>query len=401
MSDKLIFTTSQACGGRIAAYVKDTTLYEVHFLEEKQVSLRENIYVGKVASVSKNLQAAFIEIKKGQNCYYPLDELSTAIFTLKQGKKPISPGDELLVQVVREAVKTKAPVVSTKLSMAGRYCVATTAFSRIRFSARLEDAEKQLLMKALSEKNQERPEDSDGAEAFGMLVRTNGRFARPDEIVEEYKTLQEKLKTIIEGAKYRSSFSLLYTPSEESFPILNNYPADLLQEIVTDDPEEYERLQCATHIPLRLYKDTTYPLSKLYNLDKQVQDSLQPHVWLKSGGCLVIQPTEALVSIDVNTGKYETGKNRRETFFKINMEAAGEIARQLRLRRLSGIIIIDFINMSDREQEKALIRKLETLFKEDPAHPVVADMTKLGLVEVTRRKNEKSLFEYLKMCGII
>ena len=142
-----------------------------------------------------------------------------------------------------------------------------------------------------------------------------------------------------------------------------------------------------------MYKDKLLPLSKLYCFEKAFKDALNEHVWLKYGAYLVIQPTEALTVIDVNTGKYESKKKKQDTFLRINLEAAQEIARQLRLRNLSGIIIVDFINMDAAEDKETLMQTLKEFLHHDPVKTVLVDMTALNLVEITRKKVRKSLAE--------
>ena len=146
---------------------------------------------------------------------------------------------------------------------------------------------------------------------------------------------------------------------------------------------------------MSFYEDRLLPLGKLYSLDKAFEEAQSERVWLKSGGYLVIQPTEALTVIDVNTGKYEGKKNTEEAFFRINREAAQESARQIRLRSLSGIIIIDFINMEEKEHQETVLEELKNAVKTDPVRPVLVDMTPLGLVEVTRKRQYRSLKEQL------
>ena len=175
-----------------------------------------------------------------------------------------------------------------------------------------------------------------------------------------------------------------------------------MDEIVTDDPEVFQAVQNYLNcygeyeIPLRFYEDKLLPLSKLYSLESVLERSLQERVWLKSGGFLVIQPTEAFVCIDVNTGKFSGKKEIQETFRKINLEAAKEIAWQLRLRNLSGIILIDFINMENQEDKKELLHTLQAYLNQDPIKGTVVDITPLNIVEVTRKKVRKPLLEEWK-----
>ena len=146
---------------------------------------------------------------------------------------------------------------------------------------------------------------------------------------------------------------------------------------------------------LRFYEDKLLPLAKLYSLEKHLEDALSQRVWLKSGGYLIIQPTEALTVIDVNTGKYDGKKRQEETFLKINMEAAKEIGRQLRVRNLSGIIVIDFISMEDKEKKQELIEYFKEVIRQDPVRTTFVDMTGLDLVEITRKKQHRPLHEQL------
>ncbi len=183
---------------------------------------------------------------------------------------------------------------------------------------------------------------------------------------------------------------------------IRNAYADRLGEIVTDDPALYAQIdrflreeQPEDAQKLRLYQDDLLPLKELYGLDKAMADALAKRVWLKSGGYLVIEPTEALVAIDVNTGKYSGKRTKRETIVKINLEAAEEIGRQLRLRELSGIVLVDFIDMEEEEDRACLLDHLRTVVQKDPVKTTVVDMTELGLVELTRKKLRRPLHEQL------
>ena len=175
-----------------------------------------------------------------------------------------------------------------------------------------------------------------------------------------------------------------------------------MSEILTDLPEVYAKVEeyrrdypALLSVPLRLYADPLLPLANLYNLHRQLERALQKNVWLKSGGYLVIEPTEALTVIDINTGKSMDQKNPQKHFLKTNLEAADEIAAQIRLRNLSGIVIIDFIDLASAADRETVMRRLRAAVKEDPVPVYVVDMTKLELVEMTRKKIEKSLAEQL------
>lgn len=410
MADKLLFA---ACSGkpdiRMAAYIKSDRLCEVHFSSEEARTTFGRIYIGKIVSLSENLKAAFVDIGVGINGYLPLTELKNTHFTKKYGKKPICVGDELLVQVAREAVKSKGPTLTTSLSISGTYVVLSTERYEVKCSAKLSKEQREYVLRTFNEWQNSReaqlhsvvqqtdevatPTDQDEkGVSYRVMFRTNCGYVEDSAcIFAEYKKLSALLTSIIQKAPHMTCFSCIYAPDGGVLRALNRLPHTAYEEIVTDDPKELSLLSENTNVPVRLYADKTLPLAKLYNIDRQIEQALQKQVWMKSGACLMIEPTEALVSIDVNTGKCEHGKNREETFFKINLEAAEEIARQLRLRRLSGMIIIDFINMKNAEHKQMLMESLRRAFLNDPLHPVVVDMTKLGLVEVTRRKNESTL----------
>lgn len=236
---------------------------------------------------------------------------------------------------------------------------------------------------------------------YGFIVRTNSAYVREDLIIREIKNLIDIYENIRTYGVHKTCFSLLYrTPPNYICDIRDGY-SDQVDEFVTDDTELYENMKeyLEKHQPedlekLRLYQDSTISLSNLYGIKEKLKDAIKPMVWLKSGGTLVIQPTEALTVIDVNTGKAIAGKKQvQETFLKINLEAAREIARQIRLRNLSGIIIVDFIDMELQEHKDLLMKELENYLKRDPIKTTLVDMTTLGLVEITRKKVRKPLHE--------
>ena len=211
------------------------------------------------------------------------------------------------------------------------------------------------------------------------------------------------MRHIAEIADKRTCYSCLYQSKPEYVEFVQNTYQTEYEEIVTDLPEVYEVLQkemsnvlSGNDKALRLYEDAGLPLYKLYSVETRVKELLDKKVWLKSGGYLVIEPTEALISIDVNTGKCEKGKNKEETSFQINMEAAEMIALQLRARNLSGMILVDFINLKKKEHESRLMEYMKSLLKQDSVTASVVDMTGLGLMDLTRKKVSPSFAEQMK-----
>ena len=361
---------------------------------EEERSLIGNIYVGKVKNIVKNIDAAFVEIKKGVLCFLPLSEAEGAIFVTPKEQQKLVVGDELLVQVLKDGIKTKAPVVSTNLNFTGRYFVLTTKRkNELGISNKLGEEDR----KRLSEYARKKEED-----AFGMIVRTNAKNASEEELDAEFAYLKEVHDKVVNYGVHRSVFSLLMQDEAPYIKQLRNIRQDALEEIITDDKEIFDQAyeflkahQPADMDKLRFYDDASYSLWKLYGLETMLDDATRTRVWLKSGGYLVIEPTEALTVIDVNTGKYEGGKNADATFVKINQEAAVETAKQLRLRNISGIVIIDFIDMKTEADKLDVLSTLNRELKKDPVRATLVDMTKLNLAEVTRKKVKRSLREQL------
>ncbi len=364
-------------------------------------NLLNDIYIGKVTNIVKNIDAAFVEIFPGQICFLPLKECQNAVLVNRTYDGRLLAGDEIIVQVIKEAVKTKQPVLSANLSFTGIYCVVTTGKRHMGFSSRLTEEQKSDLREYIDTIRK-----SLNREEFGYVFRTDCR-----ELDGNYEILQEELESLtrqaahtLKTAMYQTCYSRLYAASIDSADspirkscLVSSYYQSEYEEIITDDREIYEKLCSLSTLSkkIRFYEDNMLPLQKLYCVETRLAEALSKNVWLKSGGYLVIEPTEALTVIDVNTGKSIAGKNAEEHFFKINLEAAKEIAIQIRLRNISGIILIDFINMDSDERKEKLLAKLKSFLKEDHIKTDVIDITGLGLVEITRKKKNKPLWELL------
>lgn len=323
---KVIFTCQR---GRMCAFlIRDGRLHAAQVLEEAASKIGA-VYIGKVKNVAKNINACFVEIAGGELCFLPLRDLSGVCLLNRTFDGRILEGDELVVQVTRDAQKTKQTSVTLKISHPERDELLQTALHRT---------------------------------CFTCLKEAPAGFAA---VLEQLVSEEE------------------YT------------------EILTDDSALYSQLltYCQTALPdkqVRLYEDSAFSLSKLYALETKLDSAFQERVWLKSGGYLVIQPTEALTVIDVNSGKYESKRTLGETALRVNCEAAQEVALQLRLRNLSGIIIVDFINMDTRGDREQLLNLLREAVCTDRQKTHVVDMTPLGLVEITRKKGCKPLREQFR-----
>lgn len=359
---------------------------------EGNASILGNIYIGKVKQIVKNLNSAFVDFSEGCTGYYSLTDNPSHLFTGAHTGH-LKAGDEIIVQVAKEAVKTKDPVLTSNLNFTGKYAVLTAGKTMTGFSSRIGD-------RAWKDQIRPRLEALTGGRC-GVIVRTNA-YQQEDALLRETALLMERYEEVLQKAPYRLLYSLLYEAEPEYVKTIRSCPAGSLEEIITDQEEVFESLPAFLKLydldsscGLRFYCDPMLRLSSLYSLETILDQATQKRVWLKSGGYLVIEHTEAMVVIDVNTGKYSGKKTLDETLLMINLEAAKEISRQLRLRNLSGIIMVDFIDMK-READKALL--METLRRHvlpDPVKTTVVDMTPLNLVELTRKKEKKPLWEQL------
>ena len=385
--------------------IRDNNILSIQ-VERPNEHMVGNIYVGRIQSISENIAAAFVDLGDGYLTFLPLSEAKHAFVTNRKPDGKLKVGDEVMVQIIREPMKTKLAGVTTQISLAGRYAVIGVRYNEnIKELGRTESTEekKNLLhiSSKLSKKQQVRFRNIEDlqqiAEEYHLTVRTNAGELEDDEpLISEAGHLAEQFKHILQIADKRTCYSCLYREKPDYLHFIENAYTTEYDEVITDIPEIYEVLKeqlTQVDIPVRFYEDKMLPLHKLYSVEVRIKELLDKKVWLKSGGYLVIEPTEALVSIDVNSGKYEHGKDKEETFLKINMEAAEMIALQLRARNLSGIILVDFINLQKNIHNKQLMEYMKNLLKQDNVTADVVDMTGLGLVEITRKKVNPSFRE--------
>lgn len=349
----------------------------------------DEIYVGRVKDVVPNINAAFVDIRPETTCYMSLEEKCKPVFLNRKNTDKVCQGDLILVQVKKEPVKTKAGVVSSAINITGKYVALTRELqNNTGISKKITDNNKISHLKKLASEFL--------ADDYGYVIRTDAANASDEEILDELKTLAKEYEELLRIAATRKAFSLMRGTETELVKDIVSMKLDEGDEVVTDITELYEELKSRGLCNVRLYEDKLLPLMKLYSIESRIENALKSHVWLKSGGYLIIEYTEAMTVIDVNTGKFDgNSKDKEKTFLKINSEAAVEIARQLRIRNISGIIIVDFINMKSDESRKEISRVLEQELKKDHVHAVFVDYTKLGLCELTRKKVKKPLHELI------
>ncbi len=357
-----------------------------------------NIYLGKVERIVEHLNAAFVNIAPGFPCFLPLEHVKDPIMVKSSVPGKIIQDDEILVQVSREAMGGKGPALTTNLNFAGRYAVLTTENRKFGVSSKLDGNIREHFKELCTDKV---------PDSCGLIIRTNARHASDEELLAEISDLGKRMEDVLSRANTRCCYSCLYRPDPLYLTYLMGLYTEGLEEIVTDLPYVYEALSafCGRYgdlagIPLRLYEDDSLSLTGLYNLNRELVRATSREVRLKSGGFLLIEPTEAMTVIDVNSGKSSSSADKAEHIRKINLEASREIALQLRLRNLSGIIIVDFIDLDTDERRRELLGELRSRVSNDPVPVTVHDITALDLVEITRKKADKSLSEQIKQLTI-
>ena len=381
---------------RIRTYfIEDGDIVEIHSASaspsEADRHRLGDIYIGKVSNIVPNIGAAFIEIEKGVNCYYDMKDVKSAIFTHKSGNKQLCIGDELVVQISREAIKTKAPTVTGNLSFTGRYAVLTHGNTRIGVSSKIPKSLREEYKRELASLQND---------DFGLIVRTNAKDAPFEDVLEEINALKDEYYSLVRTAETRVCFSCLKSAPPSYIADLKNVYMDGMEAIIIGDHDLYTRIHMffQAELPekldlLELYDNPSFPLDKLYSTQTALDKALMERAWLKTGGYLIIQPTEALTVIDVNSGKNTSKSDSEDGAMKVNLEAAREAARQIRLRNLSGIILVDFINLNRDENTHRLLHEFRYYLSKDPIQTTLVDMTTLGLVEVTRKKVRRPLYE--------
>ena len=396
--NKLIFTELR--GRTVSVLASGNRVLQIGTAPEREDCALGTICVGRVRNIVKNINAAFVEYRPGINGYYSLAENRFHLFADgRDGSSPLKNGDEILVQISRAAVKTKDAVLTSKLSLTGQYGVLTLDGSGLGISSKIRDAGWKEQMKEWWEEEARglvSGLSGTGLPRAGFILRTNA-YGAPLEVVGlELSGQAERMARLLENGRSRTAGSILYQPEGFFVRSAMDVRKDETEEILTDLPDIYQELQEAAgdgfQVPVRFYTDS-YPLSALYRLSAALDRALGRTVWLRSGGYLVIEPTEAMTVIDVNTGKNTDKKTASETYLKTNLEAAEEIARQLRLRDIGGMVMIDFVDMVMPANRDLVLRRLVECLARDRTKHQVAEVTSLGLVQMTRKRIGQGLVE--------
>ncbi len=396
MKNQLLITRQE--DRLITAWTEEGRIRQLQIERAQSEGILGNIYVGKVRNIVKNIHAAFVEFEQGQMGYLPLKADFCPVHTdsVIHGQNRVLTGDEIIVQVEREAVKTKPPTLTGNLEFPGKYVVLSIGEKKACVSKKIKD-------KQVRKDLQEFLQEYCNRKGYGLLARTNSASASKEDLEREIDRLESRLEKLIVFGKHKKQFSCLYQAPPAYLESIQSISQENAGEVLTDDEEiftsakEFLDRSGWKDVPeVLLWNPEHGKMESVFDIGRTIEKALLPKVWLKNGAYLVIQPTEALVVIDVNTGKAIKKKDARKNFLKVNLEAAKEIAVQIRLRNLSGIILVDFIDMDSEEANKELLETFRRELGRDTVPVNLVDMTKLGLVELTRKKVRKPLYEQIQ-----
>ncbi len=388
MNKKMLINTIDEEESRMAI-VENGSLTEFTI----KMSMREptigNIYKGIIRNVRKGLHAAFVDYGEGKMGFLPLRDVDREYFE-KDGK--LSTGQEVLVQVVREAKSSKGAMLTTQLSLPGRYLVLMPNKRNGGISRKIGDETDRKRLKDLMDQV---IKDSD----MGFIVRTAGMNRTKQELHRDYQMLLRLWNDLKKKAEKTQGPALIYEESDFAVRAFRDYYTSDISEVFVDDIETLRKMKvyCKAVSPrnvrmIKQYKDEI-PIFDKYDIEDQISEIYQERVNLKSGGYIIISPTEALITIDVNSGRASGRRDVEETAFKTNIEAAGEIARQLRLRDLGGLIVIDFIDMKDKKNILEVEKTFKNALSVDRSRIQLAKISKFGILELSRQKKQSTIQE--------
>ena len=387
------------------ALVEDGELAEIYIERPCSGRMAGNIYRGKVSSVLPGMQAAFIDIGYEKNAFLYVGDIvvdkgcsedeEDAARHLKDCNigDMVKAGQELTVQVIKEPIGSKGPRVTTNITLPGRHLVLLPNAEYTGVSRRIENENERIKLKKIAGKLKPK--------GMGLIARTASEGLEEEDFIQDLDFLLKLWDGIRRKERSGPVPRLIYKDMNLVYRAVRDLFTNDTDRFIINDKKKYEKvLELADMISPELkrrveYFAKDYDIFEYYRLESKISKALSRKVWLKCGGYLIIDRTEALTVIDVNTGKYVGGKSLEDTVLKTNIEAAGEIARQLRLRDIGGIIIIDFIDMREQEHRQMVLDELKRVLRKDRTRTSVVGMTGLGLIEMTRKKVRQELSSVL------
>lgn len=386
------------------ALIEDGTLAEFYVERKKERGYTGNIYKGKVVRVLPGMEAAFVEVGLERTVFLHTSDIrrkdDKAEGTEKKQysiKDLIKEGQEIVVQITKEPIGTKGARVTTYLSLPGRFLVYMPTFSKTGVSRRIEeDDERKRLKKIVKDIK---------PEGGGLIVRTVSEGATKEELRSDVEFLQRLWKTVEKRVKKQKNPSIVYEELDLSLRMIRDVFSNDFDSFIIDSKYEYERAKSfvddvmpALSKKVKLHDAAKYndkPLFDTYGIEVDLVKAFEKNVYLKSGGHIVIDRMEALTAIDINTGKYVGKSNSEATIFKTNLEAVDEVTRQLRLRNVGGIIVIDFIDMLSVDNREKVYQNLKDALKFDKAKTNILKISELGIVEMTRKRTRETIGQSL------
>ncbi|RED87727.1 Rne/Rng family ribonuclease [Cohnella phaseoli] len=380
-----------------SALMEDGVLTEFAVERTEGASLIGNLYKGRVVNVLPGMQAAFVDIGLTKNAFLYVDDVLHPHLDKQPKEKPpigelLKPGDELLVQVMKEPLGGKGARVTTHYSIPGRWLVYMPDADYIGVSKKIEQEPERSRLRSLAETIREQAE--------GVILRTNAAGESREALEEDLNGLRRVWRSIAERSGHAKAPFELHRDTGLVGRMVRDVISPDTEQLIVDDEARAEEAKSylrqtapALEGRVQLYREAK-PLFERFGIKEQLDKAFQSRIWLPSGGYLVWEQTEALTVIDVNTGKYTGSVDLEETVFQTNGEAADEVARLLRLRDVGGIIIIDFIDMEIEEHRHQVAQRLETRIKRDRTKCQVVGWTRLGLMELTRKKARENAMKY-------
>ena len=380
------------------AVTEQGAVQELHIERSSSRGLVGNVYLGRICRVLPGMQSAFVEIGLPRAAFLHVADIWGAR-TAEGGERPIekilSEGQTLLVQVVKDPIGSKGARLSTQVSIAGRLLVYLPQDPHIGISQRIEDeAEREHLREKVQSL-------IPAGEAGGFIVRTVAEAATDAELNSDIEYLVTLWKQIRLAAQSAAPQALLYQDLSLAARVLRDLVTDSTERVIVDSRETFAKVRdfasryTRTALPILEHYTGERPLFDLFGVEDEIERALARRVDLKSGGYVIIDQTEALTTIDVNTGGFVSGRSFDDTIFKTNLEAAQAIARQLRLRNLGGIIVVDFIDMENQDHRDAVLAEFRKTLARDRTRVTVNGFSQLGLVEMTRKRTRESLAHVL------
>src|SRR5690554_1136175 len=386
------------------AVIENGMPQEIYVERAKRRGIVGNIYLGKVARVLPGMQAAFIDIGLERAAFIHVDEVVDQALPAEQRNSTsisqvLREGQSLLVQVTKDPIGTKGARLTTHISIPSRYLVLMPGSTHIGVSQRIEDPQER---ERLRSQMQGLMQDEDAnAPGWGVILRTVAEGVTEVELETDLQFLRRLWESIRHKIKQVKAPAIVYEDLPLNMRALRDMAHAGVERIRIDSRETFQRAQefvqaLVPEIEEKLeYYPGERPIFDMFNVEEEMQKALGRKVELKSGGYLIFDQTEAMTTVDVNTGAFVGHRNLEETIFKTNLEAATAIGRQLRLRNLGGIIIIDFIDMEDPDHQRQVLRTLERVLEKDHAKCKVTGVSELGLVEMTRKRTRESLEQVL------